>query len=282
VYRLLHGGAGVPGLQWFGTEREDTVLVMDLLGPSLAELFARCGNKFSLKTVLLLADQMISRLELLHSMSIIHRDIKPENFLMGIGETRRVCHIIDFGMVTRYQDPDTGAHLPYSEGQSFVGSPRYASVNAHRGIAQSRRDDLLSLGYVLMYFLRGKLPWMGVSSRIKKRSTKEQILKLIGDKKQAEVPDRLCRGYPPAFNAYFAYCLSLDLNDAPDYLFIKKLFRDLFAAKRFVDDGIFDWDLLVAADITKRPLVISLPDDPVEEGGAEVRACKPSALLPHV
>lgn len=164
IYRVLQGGFGIPGVKWFGSEGDYNVLVIDLLGPSLEDLFNYCGKRLSLKSVLMLADQMISRLEFMHSRSYIHRDVKPDNFLIGVGSKMHVCHIIDFGLAKKFQDPRSGRHIPYIEGKNLTGTARYASINTHLGIEQSRRDDMESLGFVLMYFLRGSLPWQGTDT----------------------------------------------------------------------------------------------------------------------
>lgn len=239
IYRVLQGGYGIPAVKWFGSEGDYNVLVIDLLGPSLEDLFNYCGKKFSLKTVLMLADQMLHRLEYLHSRSYIHRDVKPDNFLIGTGSRKHVCHIIDFGLAKKYQDPRIGRHIPYLEGKNLTGTARYASINTHLGIEQSRRDDIESLGFVLMYFLRGSLPWQGL-----KATTKKQKYQRILERKQATHPDMLCKGYPAEFRDYFAHCMSLGFEDRPDYRYLKKIFRDLFERQAFEDDGVFDWDVI--------------------------------------
>lgn len=242
IYRVLQGGFGVPSVKWFGSEGDYNVLVIDLLGPSLEDLFNYCGKKFSLKTVLMLADQMLHRLEYMHSRSYIHRDVKPDNFLIGTASRKHICHIIDFGLAKKYQDPRSGRHIPYLEGKNLTGTARYASINTHLGIEQSRRDDIESLGFVLMYFLRGSLPWQGL-----KATTKKQKYQRILERKQATHPEQLCKGYAVEFRDYFAHCLSLGFEDRPDYRYLKKMFRDLFERQSFEDDGVFDWDIIKKA-----------------------------------
>ncbi|GJS29143.1 casein kinase 1-like protein 2 [Tanacetum coccineum] len=178
LYKILQGGTGIPNVRWYGVEGDYNVLVMDLLGPSLEDLFNFCSRKLSLKTVLMLADQMINRVEFIHCKSFLHRDIKPDNFLMGLGRRANQVYAIDFGLAKKYRDSSTHQHIPYRENKNLTGTARYASMNTHLGIEQSRRDDLESLGFVLMYFLRGSLPWQGL-----KAGNKKQKYERISEKK---------------------------------------------------------------------------------------------------
>ncbi|XVE54049.1 hypothetical protein DITRI_Ditri03aG0051300 [Diplodiscus trichospermus] len=212
---------------------------MDLLGPSLEDLFNFCSRKLSLKSVLMLADQMINRVEFVHSKSFLHRDIKPDNFLMGLGRRANQVYMIDFGLAKKYRDSSTHQHIPYRENKNLTGTARYASMNTHLGIEQSRRDDLESLGYVLMYFLRGSLPWQGL-----KAGTKKQKYEKISEKKVSTSIEALCRGYPTEFASYFHYCRSLRFDDKPDYAYLKRIFRDLFIREGFQFDYVFDWTIL--------------------------------------
>jgi len=170
---------------------------MDFLGPTLEDLFNFCGRRFSLKTVLLLADQMLTRLRTLHSVSYIHRDVKPENFLMGTGKKSSRVYLIDFGLAKKYRDIKTHQHIPYKENKSLSGTARYASINAHLGIEQSRRDDLEGLGYVLCYFLKGHLPWMGERGD----NNSEKYIQIM-DKKMAIPIEKLVINFPRNISYY--------------------------------------------------------------------------------
>lgn len=246
IYKVLAGGVGIPFVRWFGVEGEYNVMVMDLLGPALEDLFNYCGRKFSLKTVLMLADQMLRRAEFIHSKNFIHRDIKPDNFLMGLGKRGNQVFVIDFGLAKKYRDAKTHQHIPYKEGKNLTGTARYASINAHLGIEQSRRDDLESLGYVFMYFLRGSLPWQGL-----KAPTKKQKYERISEKKIQTPIEQLCKGFPIEIVQYLNYCRTLRFEDKPDYAYLRKLFRDLFTREGYKYDAMYDWTVIKLKDSDK-------------------------------
>ncbi|GMI94271.1 casein kinase I, CASEIN KINASE I-LIKE 11 [Hibiscus trionum] len=245
LYMLLQGGTGVPHLKWFGVEGDYNIMVIELLGPSLEDLYNYCNRKLTLKTVLMLADQLINRVEYMHSRGFLHRDIKPDNFLMGLGRKANQVYIIDYGLAKKYRDLQSHKHIPYRENKNLTGTARYASVNTHLGVEQSRRDDLESLGYVLMYFLRGSLPWQGLRA-----GTKKQKYDKISEKKMITSVEVLCKSYPSEFVSYFNYCRSLHFEDKPDYSYLKRLFRDLFIREGYQFDYIYDWTILKYPQLT--------------------------------
>ncbi len=166
-------------------------MVMELLGPNLEELRVYCGGKFSLQTTLMLADQMITRLEHIHTCLYLHRDLKPNNFVIGTGSRLNVIYLIDFGLAKMYKERLTGKHIQFRDNKQITGTIRFASINAHYGMEQSRRDDMESLGYVFIYLIRGMLPWQkGFKGDHRKKN--ESILQC----KVSTPIEKLCYGLP--------------------------------------------------------------------------------------
>ncbi|KAI7898162.1 kinase-like domain-containing protein [Cokeromyces recurvatus] len=241
TYKVLAGLPGVPSAYYFGQEGLHNILVIDLLGPSLEDLFVLCRRKFSIKTVAMLAKQMITRVESVHERNLIYRDIKPDNFLIGRPGTKYAdtVYLIDYGMAKLYRDPKTKQHIPYRERKSLSGTARYMSINTHLGREQSRRDDLESLGHVFMYFLRGSLPWQGL-----KAATNKQKYEKIGEKKQTTSIKDLCDAYPEEFGIYLQYVRKLGFEETPDYDFLRELFNKVLRRLNDTDNSEYDWKLL--------------------------------------
>lgn len=227
---------GFPKLIMFNSQGENNFLAMELLGPNLTDLFEICKQRFTLQTTLLLGIQMLSRVQDLHSKNYIHRDIKPENFLIGKGDKSNLVYLIDFGLSKKYKDAKMD-HLPYREHRPLTGTTRYASINNHLGIEQSRRDDLESIGYVMLYFIKKRLPWQGCQG-----STKQAKYNKILEKKLMIPLDLLCKDLPMEFQVYLKYVKKLRFDERPNYEFLKGLFIDLLFSL-YKEQFIYDWTM---------------------------------------
>ncbi len=240
IYQHLHSETSIldhsfPQVIFFGSEQGKNFMIMELLGSSLEELFNRCDRRFSLKTVLMIADQMISRVEYVHSRRIIHRDIKPDNFAVGLGKNAHKVYLFDFGLAKKYMSSHN-EHIKYKDGKGLTGTARYASINTHLGIEQSRRDDLEAIIYVLIYFLSGSLPWQNLRAK----NVKEKYEK-IRDKKIQTKTEELCEGLPREFAIALSYIRELKFTEKPDYAYLRSLFKNLFKQSKFIYDFEYDW-----------------------------------------
>ena len=210
---------GIPKIINFIETPKQNILIMQLLGKDLDDLQKTNGGKFDLGTVLKIGIEAITLLENLHKAGIIHRDIKPNNFMSGKGDDARTLYIMDFGLSKQFTT--NGKHIALKVERELVGTARYASINVHLGLEPSRRDDLEAVGYMLIYFIKGNLPWQGL-----KEKKNEDKIKLIGDTKMYTPLPKLCKDLPECFSEYIKYCRKLNFDEEPNYEILKGLLLD--------------------------------------------------------
>lgn len=236
AYRLIYlQGDGIPKIYCYGNNQTHNILIQELLGKSLEDIFNSMRKKFSLKTVCVLGIEMIKRIKFVHSRHHIHRDIKPDNFMIGRDENENKIYIIDFGLAKKYYSTSKHQHIKFCKGKSLIGTARYCGRNAHRGFEQSRRDDIESIGYVLMYFLEGFLPWQG----LKVKHGEDQFEK-IAEKKYSTPFSELCKGQPEEFLQYFTHVDKLAFEEEPNYDFLIGLFQEMI--NKYCSSVPYDFD----------------------------------------
>ena len=228
-------GEGVPCVYCYGNNLYHNLLVEELLGKSLEDLFNLYGKPFSLKTVCVLGIEMIKRIQYIHSKYYIHRDIKPDNFMIGRGQNEKKIYIIDFGLAKKYYSVSKAQHIKFITGKHLIGTARYCGRNAHRGYEQGRRDDIESIGYVLMYFLLGVLPWQGLKVR-----KNEDHFEKIAQKKYSTSFEELTSGQPEEFLLYFKHVEKLEFEDQPNYIYLIGLFQKVI--DKYCTDCFYDFD----------------------------------------
>ena len=228
-------GTYIPYVELYSSTEEYNILVMELLGKSLNH-YIKDLKYFSVKTVCMLGDQILSILKYIHDRDIIHRDIKPDNICMGLNNNSKYAFLIDFGLAKKYRNSNTLLHNPLINKKSLTGTPRYASINALKGMEQSRRDDLESLGYVLIYLLRGELPWQNINGR-----TKEERNRKILEKKMLISTAKLCEDLPIEFEVFLDYAKNLKYTETPNYEFLKNLFSNIMKNNNYIYNYNYDW-----------------------------------------
>jgi serine/threonine protein kinase len=242
--RVLLGCRGVPEIIWYGTEGGYNILVTELLGSSLEALLKQY-NRFSLQTVVACGLQMLERLQAIHSRDYLHRDIKPDNILVG-NSNPEVFYAVDFGIAKRFRDPVAKQHIPYKESKALTGTARYASVNSHIGIEQSRRDDLESLIYTLVYFFKGTLPWQGI-----REANRLVRCLMIGEAKRKETPKTICSMMPDEFSEMLEYTKGLRFDEGPNYQMLTAKLTGL-ASRLSLDILHFDWAVKAPPRVSAR------------------------------
>ena len=231
-------GPRIPMVKSFGYTGDYNVLIMELMGKSLEDLFENMAiKKMSIRCVCNLGFQMVEILEFIHNKHIVHRDMKPDNFVMGRGNKSKFLYLLDFGLAKKYRSSSTLKHYPLLKKKHLTGTARYASINALNGYTQSRRDDLEAIGYVLVYFLLGRLPWQGMLNK-----NKDERYKKIMEVKRDTDPKILCKGLPVEFERYITYTRNLEYEEDPDYNMLKQLFIKVLNDEGYNFDYFYDWD----------------------------------------
>ncbi|KAL1948927.1 hypothetical protein VTO73DRAFT_10733 [Trametes versicolor] len=230
------GTEGFPSVHYAGPDANAYVIVMDRLGPNLGALHCLCRGTFTLRTICMLADQMLDRIQLVHSRGMVSCDIKPHNFAVGFDKTAHIVHMFDFAGSRLYVTPD-GEHLPLSTSKRPLGTARYASLAAHRAQTVSRADDIESLLYILLEFLHGTLPW----ERLPVSLPADSVFVLKADSSPTGSVQTLLARSPPEFAAYHAHVMGLAFGEEPDYALLRGLFRRRMREEGWVYDGRYDW-----------------------------------------
>ena len=230
-------GYGIPNIILYIEQGDYNIMIMELLGKSLESLVKQFNDeKFSLKTVCMLAIEILKILKNIHNKHYIHRDIKPDNFAIGYSDQSKL-YLIDFGLAKQYRSEKTLQQKPMQKNKRLTGTARYASINALRGCDQSRRDDLESVGYVVAYLLRGNLPWQGIIVK-----TKEEKYAKILYRKQNVTSEQLFYGFPNELVTFIDYCKNLGYEEEPNYEYMTNLFKDIITKQLKEDiDYKYDW-----------------------------------------
>ena len=242
-------GHGIPEVLSFGRTRNYNILVEPLLGKSLFDIFNERRKRLPLEDICLISLQVLDRIHWVHSKNIMHRDIKPDNFLIGKKDPN-VIYLIDFGLSKKYRSSQTGKHIKFDFTGKLTGTVRFASANALRGGEQSRKDDLESIGYMIIYFMRGKLPWQNITGSKKM----ERYLKIYKMKKNVK-PEQLCKSLPKQMIEYMKYVKQLEFEQDPDYNYLKNLFKSILKQINNTNDQlIFSWIRMSDLPNLKNPI----------------------------
>ncbi|KAF9565407.1 kinase-like protein [Agrocybe pediades] len=239
IYKALAGAECILDAKAYGRESRFNVMVMDLLGPSLNDRFRDCGKRFSLRTTAILGLGMLDAVEHIHTRGFIHRDIKPDNFLLGLGAKAHTIHPVDFGLARRWRRVIPGSLASSSrlgDDAGVIGTLPYASLHAHLGLEQTRRDDLHALTYTLLLFARGDLPWDHIRG-----GTRKHCARRILEKKRSWPAARLCRGLPSELQEFADYCFGLEVNETPNYSLLRSKLTTL-AREGWNTTPKFEWE----------------------------------------
>ena len=239
ILENLKNVKGVAHKKLFIEDKTYDLLILPIYKETLKDLYHRLG-KFSLRTVIFIALELIDIIEQIHERNIIHLDLKPENIMIGTSDkTRKQLCIIDYGLAKKYIDENKKSHISFKKTNIFTGSYSYASLNSHLGFELSRRDDFESLGYILIYLLKGSLPWQSMNNE----NCEERLKKTAKLKKEVKI-EKLCEGIHEKFKDYFEHVRKLRFEEKPDYEFLRGLFTNMekgFGGKKLDNEYFLEW-----------------------------------------
>ena len=268
ILKILEGNEGIPTPYLFKNIGGESVLVIDLLGPNLEDILQDTKAKtFTLKTCLMTLRQIIQRLKIIHKQGIIHRDLKPENLLVTKNIRDGLIYLIDFGLSKKYKDLKTDVHIPFKNERPITGTIRYISINTHKGYEQSRRDDLESACYIILYFLTGKLNWDGIKCK-----TREEKIQKIMEKKEEFKNNKEYKNLSQSFCNIFEYVYNINFDEKPNYEYIFGLInKDLeqFDAETNYERSLYDWQsiefmiepIFMIEEIKKKKLIEKMKEE---------------------
>ena len=252
IMNIMKNCAGFPRCYSFCYTEQDKIIIMDFLGANLNTIMNKLPNKkYTIKTSLMIAYQCLERLKDLHDKGIVHRDMKPENFVIGRKNKERTIYLIDFGLSKKYLN-NNNIHISMKTDRNIIGTVRYISMNTHQGLEQSRRDDLESFIYIIIYFMKGELPWQN----IKYKSKEEKYNKIFEIKKKStEKGGELCNGLPSEMQTILDYVLGLEFTEKPNYSMLKNAFEIILSKLNYFNDLQFDWyNLEFLKNLYKSPI----------------------------
>ena len=240
MLKLLEGNEGIPITYLYKNIGGESIIVMDLLGPNLEDILQDTKTKkFTLKTCLMALKQIIERLKIIHKEGIIHRDLKPENLLVTKNIRDGLIYLIDYGLSKKYKDAKNDLHIPFKNERPLTGTLRYISINTHKGFEQSRRDDIESALYIIIYFLNGKLNWDGIKTK-----TKEEKIQKIMENKEEFKKNKEYKKLPQTFSHIFQYIYNLGFEEKPNYEYIFGVINkglEQFEGETNYEKTLLDW-----------------------------------------
>jgi len=268
ILKLLEGNEGIPNTYLFKNIGGESILIIDLLGPNLEDILQDTkSKKFTLKTCLMTLKQLIERLKIIHKEGIIHRDLKPENLLVNKNIRNGLIYLIDYGLSKKYKDAKNDMHIPFKNERPITGTIRYISINTHKGFEQSRRDDIESALYIIVYFLNGKLDWDGIKCK-----TKDEKIKKIMEKKEEFKNNKEYKKLPQSFSQIFQYVYNINFEEKPNYEYIFGIINkglEQYDGESNYEKTLYDWQsiefmiepIFMIEEIKKKKLIEKMKEE---------------------